>query len=260
MGLNSSRYLISGVLIALIALALTTDADAQDRIRLTNGEWAPYLSKNLPHFGAASHIVVSAFAVVGVEVEYGFYPWKRSYKLAREGTWNGTLVWVYTPARAVDFDYSDVVISDPEYLFHLKTFDLQWKTIEDLRGLSIGATLHTVYPTLENAEALGILTIERAGNYDTLYHRLLKARIHAIPQVSQVGRYYLRTTLAPEARSQITYANTIVQERNYHLILSKKVEVNKQLLKRFNNGLKMIRDSGQYAQIIEKLKKGAYDK
>ena len=93
---------------------------AQDRVRLTNGEWAPYLSEHLPHHGAASHIVKEAFAAVGIQTQYGFFPWKRSYKLARQGKWGGTLVWVYTPERAKDFYYTDVVITEVEYLFHLK--------------------------------------------------------------------------------------------------------------------------------------------
>lgn len=48
----------------------------------------------------------------------------------------------YNEERAQNFIYSDVVIEDTEYLFHLKINPLQWSTIEDLRGLTIGTTLH----------------------------------------------------------------------------------------------------------------------
>lgn len=239
---------------------LCAQASAQDTIRLTNGEWAPYLSETLPHFGAASHIVAEAFAAVGVRTQYGFYPWKRSYKLAREGKWNGTLVWVYTRERAKDFYYTDVVITDFEYLFHLKTKDLTWNKIDDLKGITIGATLHTVYPPLEKAAAAGILKIERAGNYDNLYRRLLNHRIDAIPQVSQVGKYYQRTTLSPAERNRITHAGTILQERNYHLILSKRAENSQQFIALFNKGLAIIRKNGKYEKIIRALNRGAYDR
>jgi polar amino acid transport system substrate-binding protein len=234
-------------------------AATADRIRLTNGEWAPYLSERLPHFGAASHIVAEAYKAAGIDVQYGFFPWKRSYKLAREGHWHGTLVWVYTAERAEDFLYSDVVIRDPEYLFHLKSRSLNWQTPADLAGLTIGATLHTVYPTLELAAAAGILRLERAGNYDSLYQRLLKRRIDAIPQVSQVGRYYQQQTLSAEERDRITHAPTIVQERQYHLILSKKAAGSGALIARFNEGLRAIKADGTYARIIKALETGAYD-
>jgi polar amino acid transport system substrate-binding protein len=72
---------------------------AKDIIRITNGEWPPYLSKVLPHNGFASHLVKEVFAAVHVEVLYGFFPWKRSYRYAKEGKgvsnsdiWNGSIV------------------------------------------------------------------------------------------------------------------------------------------------------------------------
>ena len=232
---------------------------SQERVRLANGKWAPYLSEHLPHYGAASHIVKEAFAAVGIETQYGFFPWKRSYRLAKEGKWDGTLVWVYTPERAKDFLYTDVVITEVEYLFHLKERKLDWKKIEDLKGLSIGATLHTVYPPLERAETRGLLRIERAGNYDNLYRRLLNHRIDAIPQVSQVGKYYLRNTLSPEDMEKITYSQTVLQERRYHVILSKVPEGNSALITAFNKGLAIIRANGIYDAIIQDLDSGAYD-
>ena len=136
---------------------------------------------------------------------------------------------------------------------------LNWEKIDDLRGLSIGATLHTVYPPVERAAAKGILRIERAGNYDNLYRRLLNHRIDAIPQVSQVGKYYLRTTLAPEDRDKITYAETVLQKRRYHVILSKVPKNNKTLVRLFNKGLAIIRANGTYDAVIKALDRGAYD-
>lgn len=245
----------------LVALGVFTgNADAKETIRITNGEWAPYLSEELPHYGFASHLVKEAFAVQDIDVVYGFFPWKRSYKLAKEGRWHGTVVWVYTEERAESFLYSDVVISDSEHLFHLKKFKLKWQTIEDLKGLKIGGTLHTVYPVFEQAQENNILTIIRAGTYENLYHRLLKKRIDAIPQVSAVGEFLIRTKLTPAEQSQITYSPTIIQEREYCLILSRAVKENRRYLKLFNSGLEKLRQSGRYDQMIADLKNGKYDR
>lgn len=246
----------------IIALLLTVHsvAGANEQIRLTNGEWPPYLSEKLPQNGAASHIVTEAFAAVGVDVEYGFFPWKRAYQLAVDGIWHGTLIWVKTPERERDFYYSDVVISDPEYLFYLKSRKLKWKEVKDLKNLNIGATLHTVYPTLEAAEKEGILTIDRSGNYDNLYQRLLHKRIDAIPQVNQVGKYFQRARLSKKDRVQITHSSTVLQLRQYHLILSKNVEENSRFIELFNQGLAILKASGRYYEIISALDTGEYDK
>ncbi len=62
----------------VLALALTlssgagASAQTQETIRLTNGEYQPTLSENVPHYGFATHIVTEAFALVGFDVEYGF--------------------------------------------------------------------------------------------------------------------------------------------------------------------------------------------
>ncbi len=249
----------NAIIIVTIFLCLVNTAGAKEKIRITNGEWAPYLSEHLPKNGLASDIVRAAFAAVGIDVTYGFFPWKRSFKLAREGKWNGSVVWVHTPERARDFLYSDTVISDHEYLFHLKDLKLKWKTVEDLKGLKIGGTLHTVYPVFESAEGRGILSIEQTGTYENLYRRLLKKRIDAIPQVSAVGEYLIRTTLTESEQSKITVSPTIIQTREYALILSKNVPENASLLQRFNRGLSMLRDSGEYQKMLDALKNGEYD-
>ncbi len=233
---------------------------ARETIKITNGEWAPYLSQKLPHFGFASHVVKKAFDAVEVDVEYGFFPWKRSYKLAKTGDWNGTVVWVYTPQRAEFFYYSNEVIVDHEYLFHLKKFSLEWENAQDLKGIIIGGTLHTTYPVFEKAETQGLLTIERAGTYENLYNRLLKQRINAIPQVSQVGSYLIRTTLTQEEQSLITFSPTIIETRKYSLILSKAVKKNKRFLELFNRGLSIIKNNGTYDQLYKNLEHGRYDK
>ena len=128
----------------LILLFTVQNTTAIQRVRITNGEWAPYLSEYLPDHGFASHVVREAFARAGIEVVYGFFPWKRSFQLAAKGIWDGSVVWVPTRARKTDFFFSKTVVRDNEYLFHLNHLDLNWHKIEDLEGLTIGGTLHTV--------------------------------------------------------------------------------------------------------------------
>lgn len=253
-------------LVFVVLFGVSLRAPAKDVIHITNGEWPPYLSEDAPHHGFASHVVSEAFDAVGVRTEYGFFPWKRSYKYAKEGedfeggTWHGTVVWVYTEKRARDFLYSAPVVIDVEVLFYLKSNPLVWRTVEDLQGMRIGGTLHTVYPLFEEAEKKGILTLERGGNYDSLFKMLLFRRIDAVPQVKQVGRYFLKESLSPQERDRITFSPTVIQERKYHLILSKRVVENRRFLQLFNQGLRQIRESGLYDALYQNLDQGKYDR
>ena len=63
------------LVLALLFLLLPFSALSKEQvIRLANGEWPPYTSKDLPNYGLGSQIVSEAFAEVGIKVEYGFFP------------------------------------------------------------------------------------------------------------------------------------------------------------------------------------------
>lgn len=258
------RWAVLGVCLLLGLLCLP--AQAKPLVRLANGEWPPYLSETLPHFGFASDVVQKAFEAVGVEVEYEFFPWSRAFSYALQGrdedgrVLHGTLVWVYTPARAVSFLYSDVVIEDSEVLFYSRDNPLDWSEMEDLRGKIIGGASGAAYLLLDDAEAAGILTIERSGGYESLFVRLLHGRVDAVPMVTQVGRFYVERVLNEEERKLIAWHPKVIQHRQYHLILSKNVDESKALMPLFNKGLAAIRKDGTYAGLLADLYAGKYDR
>ncbi len=136
-------------------------AQTSETIRLTNGEWQPYLSKDTPHYGFASHIVTEAFELVGVEVEYGFFPWKRSYKIAKEGTWDGTAVWVDSDERREDFFFSDAVVPSTWGFFHLKDSGFDWDSYEDLTDVKIGTGWIHAIPSNDDVTNLKELVRKR---------------------------------------------------------------------------------------------------
>jgi polar amino acid transport system substrate-binding protein len=252
-------------LLCLLIFICPLTVTAHQKVRLTNGEWPPYLSEHLPHHGCASHIVKEAFSAVGIEIEYGFFPWQRSYEYAKNGKdpsgqiWHGSLVWVPTENRTRHFLYTDAVVTDHEVLFHLKNRSLEWNEISDLQGKTIGGTQHTVYPNLEEADRRGILHLEKSGTYETLFKRLLLQRIDAVPHVKNVAQYLLRTSLTQYERSQITFSPTVLQKREYHVILTKRLEKNKELIQLFNKGLKIIKENGKYYEYFHNLSVGKYD-
>ncbi|WP_020405646.1 substrate-binding periplasmic protein [Hahella ganghwensis] len=238
--------------------------DSRHTVYITNGEWPPFLSEHLPHFGYASHVITEAFHSVGIEVEYGFFPWKRSYRYAKNGKdptgkrWNGTAIWVYTDERAESFHYTDPVVIDEEVLYSLRSKPVQWTQIEDLQGKRIGATLHTVYPPLEAAEKKGVLVLTRAANYDLLFRRLLLGEVDAVPLTKRVALYFLHVSLSSSDRHKITYHPTVIQVRKYHLILSRVLEGNVELVDLFNEGLMRIEANGVLNDLTQKFEAGAY--
>ena len=75
------KSLIAGLI--GLAACLILPAPAAEDIRLTNGEWPPFTSKEFQHGGVMSRIVTEAFAAEGVTVQYEYVPWKRAYAAAK---------------------------------------------------------------------------------------------------------------------------------------------------------------------------------
>jgi polar amino acid transport system substrate-binding protein len=236
-------------------------AQTSKTIRLTNGEWQPYLSKDSPHHGFASHIVTEAFALVGVAVEYGFFPWSRAMKLAKDGTWEGTAVWGDSEERRMNFFYSDPVVPSVYFFFHLRDTEFDWKSYNDLKDVRVGGTLEYLYSKeFDAAEKAGIFRTNRAPNDEIGLKKLLKGRIEVFPGEVMVTYAQIRDTF-PEAEAALfTHHSRPIDKTPLHLLLSKNVQGNESMRDLFNEGLKRLKESGRYDQIIADALAGKYAK
>lgn len=258
--LKTYRSIVASLAKTNPALADTLGEDpeqkesSRDKVRITNGEWPPYLSADLPGQGIVSQIVREAFAEVGVAVEYGFFPWQRSYVLAQKGHWDGSVIWLQTKERSEAFLFSDTVIDASMHFFHLRSNPIQWSNGSDTRKVVAGATMHTAHPILEKMQENGKLKIDRAGSYELLFGRLLAERIETVPLDYYVGAHYISTQLLPEDQRRITVEPVGFETRRYGLMLSRAMPRHEAIMERFNRGLEQLRARGRYDEIIAQLK------
>ena len=222
-----------------------------DTIRLTTGKWQPFTSKSAPHYGVASHIVTEAFALVGVEVEYGFFPWKRAMKLARDGKWDGSIIWYDTEERRADFFYSDRIAAATNSFFHLKSYQFDWSEFADLKDVRVGGTLEYSYGTaFDAAEKAGKFRTHRAISDEVGLTNLLKGRIDVFPGELQVTYEQIGDTFSERDAALFTRHPKAISKVPMHLLLSKKVPGNEKLRDLFNEGLMQLKESGTYNEII----------
>lgn len=238
-------------------IPVTSTPAGEPLLRLTNGEWPPYLSETLPHYGLASRIVTEAFAVQGIKVEYGFFPWPRSLALAQDGSWAGSAVWFKNEEREKDFYYSDPIIEVQYVFFHLKTFSFDWQSYEDLAEVRIGATLEYDYgPAFTEAEQSGQIKVERVPADEQNFDKLLAGRIDIFPLDLEVGLNMLQKNFTSEQIALITYHPLPVRSDPGYLLLSKKVAGNEELIQVFNEGLQKLKESGQFEQFVQESRAG----
>lgn len=233
---------------------------SQDTIRLANGEWPPWQSRDLKFSGVASKIVSDAFALEGIRVEYGFFPWGRAYKLSEHGTWDGTFLWSFTEERARDHFYSEPIIATQKVFFHLKSTKFNWITVNDLKDYPIGLTIENTYGQLiEDGIKSKVLKVQYAESDEVNFRKLLLGRIQLFVTAPEVGYRLLYKNFGAAEVEKIVHHPKPLAKRDYHLILSKKVPENERRLKAFNEGLKKLTESGKLDAYLQASQKGEYD-
>ena len=239
------------LLAAFILISLTTVSSAEEVVRITVGEWPPYHSKELPHYGLASRIITEAFLMEGVKVSYGFFPWPRALILAQKHEWDGTAVWFRNPEREAAFYISDPVIEAKDVFFHLKEFKFDWKGFDDLKQYRIGATQDYYYgPEFQKAEQEERIQVERATSDEINLKKLLRDRFDIFPLELRVGLNMLRKKFSPQEIERITYHPKLIYSEFGYLLLSKKQQKNRYLISIFNRGLKKLKESGKYEALF----------
>ncbi|MBT8766821.1 substrate-binding periplasmic protein [Metapseudomonas boanensis] len=224
---------------------------AAEEVRLTNGEWAPYLGAQLPHHGVASRIVEEAFGLEGVQVRWEFFPWARSLHLAERGERGGTAVWMRSPERERRFHISDPVIECSYYLFHLKERPLEWRRVADLRGLRLGGAIDYDYgEAFQQAEHDKQLEVKRLSNEEQGLRMLLAGRLDAFPMDTVVASVLLRERFSAAESARLSFHPKPLRTDSLHLLLSREVAGSRELMERFNRGLARLRKSGKVSQYL----------
>ena len=228
------------------------NADEAKTIRITNGEWAPYLGEKLSEYGIVSQVITEAFASSGIKVQYGFFPWPRAIGIAQEGEWDAAAVWLKSPEREAEFYISNPVIESEWVFFHLKSYPFTWKILDDLKGIKIGGTQSYAYgQEFLDANKSGKIKILWARSDEINYRLLLNGTIAIFPNDRIVGYEMISRLFTPKEAELIINDPKPLRVDPLYLLFSKKVPKNEETVSIFNAGLAKLKKSGRYNQIIQ---------
>lgn len=247
---------------AIILLLFSTPLFAETTIRITSGEWEPFLSEYSPHYGVNSHVVSEAFRLEGIDVRWEFFPWKRAYQMAKKGkNWDASATWWVTGDTRRAFLVSEPVGKTSLVFFHLKSYKFDWESIDDLKGLFIGGTLEYDYgKDFMAAMEEKRISVEFVPKDELNFRKLLKGRIVVFPNDLTVGYAQIRNTFPPDQVKLFTHHTKKIEHRTLHLIISRNCKNGEFFLDRFNSGLKKLKESGRFDQMFRELAEGKYDK
>ena len=250
---------IKWLLFIFVIIINTNDGLANESVRIAIEEWEPYVSEQLEHYGVAAHIVTAAFARENINVEYGFFPWKRVQKYVEDGKWDASILWVWTEERAKIFNFTDVAIEGKAVFFHLKSYPVNWSTFNDLKNMDIGGLLSATYPWFKQAEKQGIhLNMYKVINEKQNFSKILGGRINIFSLDKLVGYNILHSSFKSDEIQKITNHPRLIETWKYRLIFSKKIKQSQQMVRLFNKGLKNLKNKKLIKQYLADAEKGKY--
>jgi polar amino acid transport system substrate-binding protein len=244
----------------IILLTICSGSLLAETIKVANGEFPPYTSKNLKHYGIYSKIVEEAFKLEGYKLKHSFYPWTRAYKHVKFGIDDISLTWIKTEERAKDVEFSSPVTMNEKVLFHLKSKDIKWDKISDLKKYKMAVTKDYTY-----GEDIDLWVSTKQNNVfvvseDKLkFNMLVFGRIDAFPMEKEVGYYLAKKLLSPEKFKMITHHKKPILEEGMSVIFSKQIPQKRRdkIKKAFERGLKTLKDSGKVDKYFWELRNGS---
>ena len=252
--------MIKCTLIPLLGIIFTTNLFAET-IRISSGEWAPFVSKYSYHYGIDSHIVTEAFKLEGIDVQWGFFPWGRAFKYAKVGEqWDASCCWRSRKEVEEFFLFSEAITKTSYVFFHLQSYNFDWTSMNNLSGIKIGLTTKYHYgEQFMHAIATEKLDVQTTPQDEYNFKKLLSGRIDIFPNDLAVGKSQIKNLLSPQNASQLTHDPKEFGQNALHLILSKNDNRAQYLLHKFARGMKKLRASGRYKSMLKDLKAGKYD-
>lgn len=242
---------ISILLAILVIIGAASQAFGQ-QVTLAAGEWAPFTGKDLPGQGFNTELVTAAFKAVGITAQYNWYgdAWLRCENETQAGTVFGTFPYTQTPERSKIYDFSDGVYTSRSYIYYVegRGKDVTWTSLKDFAGHSfIGIPGYDYVPRIQEAG----LKMETATTTEQGFRMLQSGRAEYLIEDEMVAAPAIKAAFGPDA-SKVKMVTKPWHEAIYRIMVSRTYPNAADLLKKFNQGLDIIKKNGTYKAILAK--------
>ncbi|KYG63131.1 hypothetical protein AZI86_15570 [Bdellovibrio bacteriovorus] len=177
------------VLFFILVFSLSSQAESW---KIATLEWPPYVCSKCYKNGAAADALREALQKKGITVEFVFYPWVQTRKMAARRSFVG-----YFPAWKEeilpDFQASAPLFSSPVSFMERKENPMKWEQLKDLKGKTFAVT--EGYGNTAEFNALvkdgSFKTVTLLSEESTI-RRLIAGSVDAVLIDMFVGTYYLK--------------------------------------------------------------------
>ncbi|MBF0377291.1 MAG: transporter substrate-binding domain-containing protein [Desulfamplus sp.] len=246
------------IVFALMTIGLAVNFGYSEEIEVPfiTGEWAPYTSEQLPEYGAATELVSAICKAGGIKPSYKFYPWKRAENIVEKGQAFASFPYAAKDEKKAVFDFSDTMFYGINVvIYNVKNpktpTPIKFEKLGDLKDYKVGVLLGSF---LEKELANAGVAYETTPQIENTIKKLQAGRIDFYID-EQVAAYDMIKKLFPtEVDNFKTLEKGYGEKMPNIIIVSRTYPNSKEILKKFNEGLAIIKQNGEYDRITDKYK------
>ncbi|MBU2112790.1 MAG: transporter substrate-binding domain-containing protein [Gammaproteobacteria bacterium] len=238
------------LLILLLCIGLLQPCTLHsETLQLASSNYYPHYAEDLPQQGAVSEVVRQAFLVQGINIQINFMPFARALRQSQHADYIGLVAAWYDDERAQHFYYSQPLYANQIVFFKRKSQAVSYRDYADLseQGLRLGLVQGYLQP---QGLLQSLPNLVQVATDEQAFLMLAKARVDLVPADKLNGLYLLDNKL-PQYAADIDWLTPALELRPMYLLLSKQDPRSELLIQQFNSGLTMLRQSGQYQQILQ---------
>lgn len=246
------------LLTTLLFISMSVQAQT---LRLTSGEYAPFITQTVPDGGPITEIVMQAAQEADIAVSLGYFPWHQSMNLAQTGEWDGTIGWAYTQERANNFIYSDPIYTESVGFFYLTEREFDWQSPQDLDGFAIGVTKGFIdVKTLTELQKSGVdVKIQEFLDEKSKIDALLAQQIDLALGNIDVLKRVIAQEVAPSQKQNVAHHPRPIRITPLYVLFSRQTKQSYDQAERFNKALRRLKADGRYQMIWSHFRHAHYN-
>lgn len=227
-------------------------------ITIATGEYPPWTGAALPQHGYVNHIIREAFASQDVRVNFIYQPWKRAFEETRQGKFDATSYWYDNTERREFMVFSDALITNRTVFFQRQDdADIHWKSLSDLSRYRMSATLGFTYTNEFYRAIEGEIINPIMVPSDVQNLKLLIAKRIDIFATDEMSGFYMAAQLSIDPRKLKVVEPALTTPKGY-LLASKTNPDSTLIINTFNKGLRTIKASGKYQEILDRVDNNSF--
>lgn len=245
------RRLVVATLLLFAAVGPSRAMPLETSLALVTGnDYAPFSGEDLPQGGMMTEMVARAFKAVGLSYDMRFVPWKRGYDGVLAGKYVGTFPYIRTPERERDVLFSDPVMEVRQLVYISAKSSMEFRSPADFEGRVVCAPVgYALLPELQAMASAGQLSRESAADLPSCVRMVATGRVDAFVIDEHTGR---AAVAKAGAKDSIRIAERPFSQVGLHLIVSKTNPEAAALLAAFNTGLKKVKETGEFREIMRR--------